>query len=271
MLATLPGGHRPDRVPKDGPHRDRRPCLPRYRAATLGISPRSGHWGTRRPTMSQPAGLAEAIERALRAPSVHNTQPWLWRIGPGTVELHADWTRHLPPTDPDRRDVLLSCGAALHHLQVALAARGMAAQVNRLPDPEDLAHLATVAVRPGTADARDAALSPAIERRRTDRRRMSHRVVPSNHIKHRLVCVPSPPGGSATQPAIGARSGRRCRGTAGARHPQRRAARPASRRGGAERRTARRDAAGAGHHTAESSARGRRHPQGAPTPGAAHP
>jgi hypothetical protein len=83
----------------------------------------------------------------------------------------------------------------------------MAAQVNRLPDPEDLAHLATVAVRPGTADARDAALSPAIERRRTDRRRMSHRVVPSNHIKHRLVCVPSPPGGSATQPAIGARSG----------------------------------------------------------------
>ena len=71
---------------------------------------------------------------------MHNTQPWLWRIGPGTVELHADWTRHLPATDPDRRDVLLSCGAALHHLQVALAARGTAAQVNRLPDPEDLAH-----------------------------------------------------------------------------------------------------------------------------------
>jgi nitroreductase len=134
--------------------------------------------------MSQPAGLAEAVERALRAPSVHNTQPWLWRIGSGTVELHADWTRHLPATDPDRRDVLLSCGAALHHMQVALAARGTAAQVNRLPDPENSAHLATVAVRPGTADARDAALSPAIERRRTERRRMSHRVVPSNHIKH---------------------------------------------------------------------------------------
>jgi nitroreductase len=133
--------------------------------------------------MSQPAGLVEAVERALRAPSVHNTQPWLWRIGSGVVELHADWTRHLPATDPDRRDVLLSCGAALHHLQVALAARGIAVHVNRLPDPENSAHLATVVVRPGAGDARDAALSPGIERRRTDRRRMSHRVVPSSHLK----------------------------------------------------------------------------------------
>lgn len=60
--------------------------------------------------MSQPAGLAEAIERALRAPSVHNTQPWLWRIGPGTVELHADWTRHLPPRTPT---VAMSYSAAV--------------------------------------------------------------------------------------------------------------------------------------------------------------
>jgi hypothetical protein len=68
--------------------------------------------------MSQPADLAEAVQHAMRAPSVHNTQPWLWRIGPGVVELHADWTRHLAATDPDRRDLLLSCGAALHHLRV---------------------------------------------------------------------------------------------------------------------------------------------------------
>jgi nitroreductase len=132
--------------------------------------------------MSQPTGLIEAVERALRAPSVHNTQPWLWRISPGVIELHADWTRHLAATDPDRRDVLLSCGAALHHLQVALAASNMAAQVHRLPDPENLGHLATVLVQPGTGDAHDAALSPGIDRRQTDRRRMSHRVVPSSHL-----------------------------------------------------------------------------------------
>jgi hypothetical protein len=101
--------------------------------------------------MSQPADLAEAVERALRAPSVHNTQPWLWRIGSGVVELHADRTRQLAATDPDRRDFLMSCGAALHHLLVLLAARDIAVRVHRLPDPENLGHLATVVVQPGPA------------------------------------------------------------------------------------------------------------------------
>ena len=66
--------------------------------------------------MSRTADLTTAIEHALRAPSVHNTQPWRWRIRPDAVELHADWNRHLVATDPDRRDLVLSCGAALHHL-----------------------------------------------------------------------------------------------------------------------------------------------------------
>ncbi|MBV9143708.1 MAG: NAD(P)H nitroreductase [Pseudonocardiales bacterium] len=132
--------------------------------------------------MSQLTDLAEVVERALRAPSVHNTQPWLWRIRPGAVELHADWTRHLVATDPDRRDLVLSCGAALHHLQVALADRGLAGHVERLPDPEDCGHLATITIRPGTGDAADAALFPGIDPRRTERRRMSHRPVPARHL-----------------------------------------------------------------------------------------
>jgi nitroreductase len=77
----------------------------------LGTSART--W---RPTISRTADLSTAIEHALRAPSVHNTQPWRWRIRPNAVELHADWNRHLVATDPDRRDLVLSCGAALHHV-----------------------------------------------------------------------------------------------------------------------------------------------------------
>lgn len=151
--------------------------------------------------MSQPADLAEAVERALRAPSVHNTQPWLWRIRPGVVELHADWTRHLAATDPDRRDVMLSCGAALHHLQVCLAARGVAAHVARLPDSENLGHLATITIRPGTANAHHAALFTSIDRRRTDRRRMSHRAVPPSHI--RALAEQAARAGAALLPVTG--------------------------------------------------------------------
>lgn len=128
--------------------------------------------------------LVDAVEDALRAPSVHNTQPWRWRIGYDRIELHADWDRHLTVTDPDRRDLVLSCGAALHHLRVALAARGIAADVQRLPDPEDTGHLATVLVREEqTGRDADSALYPVIALRRTDRRRMSHRPVPRDHLR----------------------------------------------------------------------------------------
>ena len=57
---------------------------------------------------------------AVRAPSVHNCQPWRWWVGPGTVHLYADGSRQVPATDPHGRDLLMSCGAALHHLLVAL-------------------------------------------------------------------------------------------------------------------------------------------------------
>jgi nitroreductase len=126
--------------------------------------------------------LVAAVQDALRAPSVHNSQPWHWRTGVDEVQLFADPQRHLAATDPDRRDLVLSCGAALHHLRVALAARGLGAAVRRLPDPEDTTHLASVTVR-GDADPADAELFPAIFQRRTDRRRMSHRPVPAEHLQ----------------------------------------------------------------------------------------
>ncbi len=132
------------------------------------------------------SALAEAVQHALRAPSVHNTQPWRWRIDEagGAVELYADLDRHLVATDPERRDLLISCGAALHHLLVALAHAGLTSTVLRVPDPDDSTHLATVTpVESGDGiegAARDtlADLFPAIRQRHTDRRRFSHRPVP---------------------------------------------------------------------------------------------
>jgi nitroreductase len=136
--------------------------------------------------MIQTADLTTAIEHALRAPSVHNSQPWLWRIRGAVIELHADGNRHLVATDPDRRDLVLSCGAALHHLQAALAAAGHSVEVERMPDPENSEHLATVSIRPGPGDRADAELAGFVDRRRTDRRQMSHRSVPPTLVQ-RLV------------------------------------------------------------------------------------
>ena len=111
-----------------------------------------------------------ATERALRAPSVHNSQPWQWQIVDDLVRLYADPNRHLVGTDPERRDLVISCGAALHHLRVALADLDVPTTTRRLPDPEDSTLLALVRTVDGPIDVHDAALADAIDERRSDRR-----------------------------------------------------------------------------------------------------
>jgi len=122
--------------------------------------------------------LRHAVELALQAPSVHNTQPWRFRLGPDVVELHADDRRHLPGTDPDRRDLVISCGAVLHHLLVAAAGLGLATEVERFPDPERRDHLATVRLVDDPVDRDAAGLYGQLGRRRTDRRPFGPQPIP---------------------------------------------------------------------------------------------
>ena len=138
--------------------------------------------------MPDPATVRSAIELAVRAPSVHNTQPWRWLIGAQSLHLMADWTRQLPVTDPDGRDLVLSCGAVLHHARVAFAAFGWATTVHRLPNPADPDHLAAIELRPRTPSDEDVTTAAAIMRRRTDRRRFSSWPVPVEHLD-RLVGI----------------------------------------------------------------------------------
>ncbi len=98
-------------------------------------------------TVSEKSVLA-ALALASRAPSVHNSQPWLWRLGPGVIHLYSD-PRWLTATDPDARDLMLGCGAVLHHATVALAATEIASVVHRLPNRAQPDHLAAVELMRG--------------------------------------------------------------------------------------------------------------------------
>jgi nitroreductase len=117
--------------------------------------------------------LRTVLTLATRAPSIYNTQPWRWRVRTASLDLYSEPEMQLHSTDPDGRDLIVSCGIALQHCTVALASMGWQTEVHRLPDPDDPRLLATIEVRPQTPDPADIALAAAIPRRRTDRRTYS--------------------------------------------------------------------------------------------------
>ena len=110
------------------------------------------------------------VRYAVLAPSPHNSQPWRFRIHGNVVELYADFTRALPVVDPENRELIMSCGAALLHLRIALRYFGHAYTVECLPDPDDPALLARVHLGfKCDTNAEDILLFNAILKRRTNR------------------------------------------------------------------------------------------------------
>jgi nitroreductase len=126
--------------------------------------------------------IKSALMLAARAPSVHNSQPWRWRVGEESVHLYADPDLLLPHTDPEARDFMMSCGTALNHCQLAFAALDWQSKVHRFPNPDDPNHLAAMTLRRYPATEVDVALAAAIPRRRTDRRHYSSWTVPQGDI-----------------------------------------------------------------------------------------
>jgi nitroreductase len=121
--------------------------------------------------------MEAAVAAATCAPSVHNTQPWLFHIADDRIEIRADFSRRLEFLDPTSRQLYVSCGAAVHHLKVALRGVGFDAEVLLVPDG-DAAHVATVVVRPGEApDSEEIALSAAIGSRHTQREPFADRQI----------------------------------------------------------------------------------------------
>lgn len=137
---------------------------------------------TRAATIGQRLSADEVryvVATAVRAPSVHNTQPWTFQDTTRGIELHADISRRLRASDPSGRELLISCGAALFGARLATQALGRQPIITRWPDPRD-ATLVAVIRAGGPTDVPDSInrLIRATHRRHSQRFGFSDRPVP---------------------------------------------------------------------------------------------
>jgi nitroreductase len=128
--------------------------------------------------------LKYILNYAVLAPSGHNMQPWRFRIVGSEIELYADRSQSLPSIDPHDRELIMSCGAALFHIRVALRRFGYEPIVRTFPDLEDPDLLAFIRIgkriEPTLEDFR---LFQAIKLRQTLRDAFLNRTVPQAELK----------------------------------------------------------------------------------------
>ncbi len=93
-----------------------------------------------------------ALGYAVRAPSTHNSQPWLFNIDNDKVSIYADLSRQLPEGDKDMRDMYISLGACLHHTLAAFDYFQMleTTKIGNLTNPKDPIAVVSVHTSLGT-------------------------------------------------------------------------------------------------------------------------
>ena len=128
------------------------------------------------------------LKHTVLAPSGHNTQPWLFKLSSdNSLDLIADRTRALPVVDPYDRELTISCGAALDHLEVAASHYERALRIDLSPNPSEPDVLARVKFINDAPENLDG-LFEAIPKRRTTRAKFNERTL-SDELTERCKAI----------------------------------------------------------------------------------
>ena len=133
------------------------------------------------------------IGMAALAPSTFNTQPWLFEVREDNIALIPDRARQLQVIDPDGREMVISCGAALANLVVAGRYAGFEVDLDRNGHASlgrhPLARLRMVRTSPPRN--RDEQLFHAIPRRHTIRHSFNQRGISDLQMRRLLDAMES--------------------------------------------------------------------------------
>jgi hypothetical protein len=116
------------------------------------------------------------VEQAVKAPSGHNTQPWLFRIGTDDITIEPNYDKTLPVVDPCNRELFISLGCAAENLCIAAGQKGYDAEPEISEDG-----IITIHLRKNPATRPDA-LFDQIAVRQTNRSVYDGRVIPADTI-----------------------------------------------------------------------------------------
>jgi hypothetical protein len=111
------------------------------------------------------------LNYAVLAPSILNSQPWLFELSHDAISLHINQSRRLAVVDPDGRQAIISCGSALFNLRAAARAFGYEIEVSGPSPKSDSTLLAKLQLKASTTPPSqlDLELRDAIPTRRTVR------------------------------------------------------------------------------------------------------
>jgi hypothetical protein len=120
-----------------------------------------------------PADISQVVRYATLAANSHNTQPWLFGVGAGSIDIRPDFTRRTPAVDPDDHHLFVSLGCAAANLAIAAASTGRIGEVNIAPDRSSIRYEFL------DGEARQEPLLPAIAKRQSTRSEYDGSPVPT--------------------------------------------------------------------------------------------
>lgn len=126
---------------------------------------------------AQNADFLFMIEQAVKAPSGHNTQPWLFRIKETSIEIHPNLNKSLPIVDFDNRELFVSLGCATENLCIAASVKSYETFVSN--NEEGVITIDLIKRDSITSDS----LFEQIAVRQTNRSIYNHNIVPYETIE----------------------------------------------------------------------------------------